>query len=419
MDGLSDNYIMNNDNCRFCNNPLSQIFLDLGTTPLANSFLSESNLNNNEPFFPLQVYVCEKCYLFQLKQFKTPSEIFSNYAYFSSYSSSWLKHAENYVDMILDRFLFNENSLVIELASNDGYLLQFFNKKNIPVLGIEPAKNVAKIAIQNNINTMVDFFSENLAYDLKNNGKQADLIIANNVLAHVPELNDFVKGIKILLKDNGIATIEFPHLLNLIQKNQFDTIYHEHFSYFSLFTIMNIFSYHDLEIFDVEEICTHGGSLRLYVKHKNNNIFSVTNNVKIVLDKEKKSKLDDINTYKIFSNNVYLSKKKLFNFFLLCKKSNKKIIGYGAPAKGNTLLNFCKIDQTMLSYTVDKSIQKQGLYLPGTHIPIKSPEEIKKSKPDYLLILPWNLQNEIIEEMNFIREWGGKFVIPIPEVKII
>ena len=410
---------MNTDNCRFCENNLSKFFLDLGTTPLANSFINKHDLSNDELFFPLQVYVCEKCYLFQLKQFKTPNEIFSNYAYFSSYSSTWLKHAENYVDMILDRFSFNQNSLVIELASNDGYLLQYFNKKNIPVLGIEPAENIAKIAIENNINTTVDFFSENLAYNLKNNGKQADLIIANNVLAHVPELNDFVKGIKILLKDNGICTIEFPHLLNLIKKNQFDTIYHEHFSYFSLFTAMNIFSFHDLEIFDVEEISTHGGSLRLYIKHKKNSIFSTTDNVKIVLDKEKKAKLNDINTYKLFSNNVQLSKQKLNNFFISCKQSNKKIIGYGAPAKGNTLLNCCKIDSTMLPYTVDKSIEKQGLYLPGTHIPIKSPEEIKKSKPDYLLILPWNLQNEIMDEMNFIRDWGGKFVIPIPEVKII
>jgi SAM-dependent methyltransferase len=410
---------MSSDNCRFCGNDLSQIFLDLGITPLANSFLKKSNLNNHESFLPLQVYVCEKCYLFQLKQFKSPVEIFSNYAYFSSYSSSWLKHAENYVEMILNRFSLDENSLVVELASNDGYLLQYFNKKNIPVLGIEPAENVAKIAIKNNIDTTIDFFSESLANNLKNNKKQADLIIANNVLAHVPELNDFVKGIKILLSDKGIATIEFPHLLNLIEKNQFDTIYHEHFSYFSLFTVKNIFSFHELEIFDVEELSTHGGSLRLYVKHQQNDFFSTTDNVKIILDKEKEAKLDDINTYEIFSNNVYLAKKKLNDFFLSCKQSNKKIIGYGAPAKGNTLLNFCKIDKNMLLYTVDKSTQKQGLYLPGTHIPIKSPEEIKKSKPDYLLILPWNLQNEIMDEMNFIRDWGGKFVIPIPEVKIL
>ena len=276
-----------------------------------------------------------------------------------------------------------------------------------------------KLQLKMILTQTIDFFSENLAHNLKNNKKQADLIIANNVLAHVPELNDFIKGIKILLKDNGIATIEFPHLLNLIEKNQFDTIYHEHFSYFSLFTVMNIFSSHDLEIFDVEELSTHGGSLRLYIKHQKNNLFPITNNVKIILGKEKDAKLDDINTYKIFSNKVYLSKQKLNNFFLSCKQSNKKIIGYGAPAKGNTLLNFCKIDSTMLPFTVDKSIQKQGLYLPGTHIPIKSPEEIKKSKPDYLLILPWNLQNEIMDEMDFIRDWGGKFVVPIPEVEII
>ena len=408
---------MTNETCRFCNSILNPIFLDLGKTPLANSFLSESDLQKDEPFFPLQVYVCNECYLVQLKQFKTPDEIFSEYAYFSSYSM--LEHAENYVEMILKRFHFNENSLVVELASNDGYLLQYFKKKQIPFLGIEPAENVAKSAIKNDIPTIIDFFSEDLAINLKNDGKQTDLIIANNVLAHVPELNKFVKGIKILLKDNGIATIEFPHLLNLIEKNQFDTIYHEHFSYFSLFTAMKVFSHHNLEIFDVEEISTHGGSLRLYVKHTINNHLSITSNVKMILNKEQEYGLDDINTYNNFSKRVMEVKGKLREFLLASKKTGKKVIGYGAPAKGNTLLNFCKIDQSMLSYTVDKSIQKQGLYLPGTHIPIKSPEEIKKSKPDYLLILPWNLQEEIMTEMSFIREWGGKFIIPIPEVHVI
>ena len=408
---------MKNETCRFCNSILDPIFLDLGKTPLANSFLSESDLQKDEPFFPLQVYVCNECYLVQLKQFKTPDEIFSEYAYFSSYSM--LEHAENYVEMILKRFHFNENSLVVELASNDGYLLQYFKKKQIPFLGIEPAENVAKSAIKNDIPTIIDFFSEDLAINLKNDGKQTDLIIANNVLAHVPELNKFVKGIKILLKDNGIATIEFPHLLNLIEKNQFDTIYHEHFSYFSLFTAMKVFSHHNLEIFDVEEISTHGGSLRLYVKHTINNHLSITSNVKMILNKEQEYGLDDINTYNNFSKRVMEVKGKLREFLLASKKTGKKVIGYGAPAKGNTLLNFCKIDQSMLSYTVDKSIQKQGLYLPGTHIPIKSPEEIKKSKPDYLLILPWNLQEEIMTEMSFIREWGGKFIIPIPEVHVI
>jgi SAM-dependent methyltransferase len=393
--------------------------LDLGKTPLANSFLSESDLQKDEQFFPLEVYVCNECYLVQLKQFKTPNEIFSEYAYFSSYSSSFLKHVENYVEMILKRFNFNKSSLVVELASNDGYLLQYFKKKQIPVLGIEPAENVAKSAIKNSIPTIIDFFSEGLATNLKNDGKQTDLIIANNVLAHVPELNKFVKGIKILLKDNGIATIEFPHLLNLIEKNQFDTIYHEHFSYFSLFTAMKVFSYHNLEVFDVEEIPTHGGSLRLYVKHTTNNHLSVTSNVKMILDKEHRYGLDDIITYKNFSNRVIEVKEKLYEFLLASKKSGKKVVGYGAPAKGNTLLNFCKIDQSMLPYTVDKSVYKQGLYLPGTHIPIMSLEEIKKSKPKYLLILPWNLQEEIVTEMSFIREWGGKFIIPIPKIQVI
>lgn len=405
--------------CRFCGSILNQVFLDLGETPLANSFLSKFDLQKNEPFFPLQVYVCNQCYLVQLKQFKTPKEIFSKYAYFSSYSSLWLKHAEKYVEMITKRFHYNSNSLVIELASNDGYLLQYFKKKQIPVLGIEPAENVAEEAKNRGIPTIINFFSEDLAIKLKNEGRQADLIVANNVLAHVPELNKFVKGIKILLKDNGIATIEFPHLLNLIEKNQFDTIYHEHFSYFSLFTAMKVFFHHNLQIFDVDEIPTHGGSLRLYVKHTTNNYLKITSNVKVILDKERKYGLNDINTYKNFSKRVIQVKEKLCEFLLEAKKSGKKVVGYGAPAKGNTLLNFCNINVDLLSYTVDKNIHKQELYLPGTHIPIKHPEEIKKTMPDYLLILPWNLQDEIMSEMSFIRKWGGKFVIPIPEVKVI
>jgi len=410
---------MKNSICRFCNSTLSQIFLDLGKTPLANSFLNESDLKKNESTIPLIAYVCEKCYLVQLNESGSPNEIFSNYAYFSSYSTTWLKHAEAYVEMMLKRFHFSEESLIIELASNDGYLLQYFKKKEIPVLGIEPAENVAEFAIKNGINTKIDFFTKDLALNLKNENKQADLIVANNVLAHVPELNNFVHGIKLLLKDNGLATIEFPHLLNLIEKNQFDTIYHEHFSYFSLMTAVAVFKHHGLEIFDVEELSTHGGSLRLFVKHENNHHLPITSKIKNIIDKEHKAGLDNIDLYTNFSAPVEKIKKDLRDFLQDCKKNNKQVIGYGAPAKGNTLLNFCNIDKNLLSYTVDKNIHKQGKYLPGVHIPIKSSEEIKKTKPDFVLILPWNIQNEIIEEVDYIRDWGGKFVVPIPEVKIL
>lgn len=410
---------MNNTRCRFCNSLLKHDFLDLGKTPLANSFLTKSELEKFEPIFPLRVYVCEQCFLVQLQQFESPENIFSNYAYFSSYSSSWLKHAESYTEKILKEFCFNENSLIVELASNDGYLLQYFQKKNIPILGIEPAKNIAEVAIKNNIPTIIDFFSESLATKLKKEGKQADLIIANNVLAHVPDLNNFIKGIKILLKDDGIVTIEFPHLLNLIQKNQFDTIYHEHFSYFSLLTTLKIFSYHNLEIFDVDEISTHGGSLRIYIKHPSNIFLKKTKNIQKILLDEQKFGLDKIDNYKYFTNNVSQIKNDLRNFLKEVQANSKIVVGYGAPAKGNTLLNYCKIATNLLSFTVDKNTHKQGLYLPGSHIPIKSIDEIKNVKPDYLLILPWNLKDEIISEMNFIRNWGGKFVIPIPRLEII
>ena len=410
---------MKKDFCRLCGTVFNHIFIDLGNTPLANSFLNEQELQKNEFTIPLVAYVCENCFLVQLKESSSPREIFSDYAYFSSYSTSWLKHAENYVEMMLDRFHFNKKSLVIELASNDGYLLQYFNQRKINVLGIEPAANVAKVAIKNGINTKIDFFTKDLALNLKNDQKQADLIVANNVLAHVPELNNFVNGIKILLKNDGLATFEFPHLLNLIKENQFDTIYHEHFSYFSLMTVITLFKNHGLEIFDVEELSTHGGSLRLFVKHENNNNFMPTENIKNILDKEIEAGLNNLDTYTSFSISVEKIKKDLSDFIIKCKKNEKKIVCYGAPAKGNTLLNFCNIDKTLISYVVDKNIHKQGKYLPGIHLPIKSPNEITKSKPDYLLILPWNLQNEIMEEMNFIREWGGKFVIPIPEVKIL
>lgn len=409
---------MKPQNCKFCSSSLDVIFVDLGMSPLANSFLNQEMLNKKEPFYPLRAYICSKCFLVQLEEFERPENIFTNYVYFSSFSESWLKHAEKYVDLVTTRFGFNHNSQVVEIASNDGYLLQFFKRKNIPVLGIEPASNIAKVARNKGISTIEKFFGTQLATELIEIGKSADLLIGNNVLAHVPNLNDFVSGLKILLKLEGIVTMEFPHLLRLIQQNQFDTIYHEHFSYFSLMVTQKVFAAHKLEIFDVEELPTHGGSLRIYVKHEENNTIDKTKNVSNIIQKEKKFGLDDISTYTDFSRIVKLAKQKLREFLFTAKKENKKVVGYGAPAKGNTLLNYCEVGVDLIEYTVDRSPYKQKLYLPGTHIPVKNPEIIRETKPDYVLILPWNLREEIIEQLNYIRKWNGKFVVPIPEVKI-
>ena len=406
-------------NCRFCNKVLTNIFADLGTSPLSNAFLTKEMLSNLEKIYPLCAYVCDNCFLVQIPEFEKPENIFEDYLYFSSYSSTWLHHAENYVNLITTRFGFNKNSQIIEIASNDGYLLQYFKKKNIPVLGIEPAVNVAKVSKEKGIPTLTKFFSVNTANELKKENKLADLIIGNNVLAHVPNLNDFVRGLKILLKPNGIITMEFPHLLQLIQQNQFDTIYHEHFSYFSFLVVQKIFSSHQLTVFDVDEIPTHGGSLRIYVKHLECIDITISERVDILLKKEKQYGLENISTYINFIKNVEGVKKKLQEFFIYAKKSGKKIVCYGAAAKGNTLLNYCKIGDNFIDYVVDQNPYKQGLFLPGTHIPIKNPDEIQKTKPDYLIIIPWNLKGEIMEQMKCIRDWGGKFVIPIPELEII
>ncbi len=406
-------------NCRFCNEPVTNIFVDLGISPLSNAFLKKEMLNGVEKKFPLCVYVCDNCFLVQLPEFEKPENIFKNYAYFSSYSSTWLEHAENYVNMIIKKFNFNEKSTVIEIASNDGYLLQFFKKKNIPILGIEPAVNVAKVAKEKGIPTITKFFGVNTANELKKENKLSDLIIGNNVLAHVPNLNDFVKGLKILLKSTGIITLEFPHILQLIEKNQFDTIYHEHFSYLSLSTVKQIFEFHNIIIFDVEEIPTHGGSLRIYAKHKINKNFEIKNSVNDLLEKEKEFGLLNLSFYLEFSRKVELVKKELIEFFNNTKQNGKKIVCYGAAAKGNTLLNYCGIGKENIEYVVDINSYKQGLYLPGSHLHIKKPEEIKKDKPDFILILPWNIKEEIMKDMSFIHDWNGKFVIPIPKVMII
>jgi 2-polyprenyl-3-methyl-5-hydroxy-6-metoxy-1,4-benzoquinol methylase len=410
--------IMKMQRCRFCDTELKQVFVDLGMSPLANSFLSLDMLDRKENFYPLRVFVCNHCLLVQLEEFESAEKIFTDYAYFSSYSDTWLTHAENYVNMIISRFNFNNKNQIVEIASNDGYLLQFFKKKGIPILGIEPAKNVAKVAEEKGIPTITKFFGTKTAEELVSTGKQASLLLGNNVLAHVPNLNDFVLGMKILLKPEGIITMEFPHLLKLIQQIQFDTIYHEHFSYFSLFVVQKIFSRHDLVIFDVDELPTHGGSLRIYAKHVENNTLEVGENVNKVLKKEEVFGLVDISLYENFQKKVDTVKQDVCYFVTKSKKENKKIVCYGAPAKGNTLLNFCNIGTTFIDYTVDRNPHKQGLYLPGTHIPIKSPEKILETKPDYLIILPWNLKEEIMSQMSYIRNWNGKFVVLIPEVKI-
>ena len=404
--------------CRFCNSNLSKIFADLGDSPLANSYLKEGDFVN-EKFYPLCTYLCENCFLVQLDEIETPENIFSEYAYFSSFSTSWLKHAKDYVDMIIPKLSLDENSLVIEIASNDGYLLQNFTGKHIPVMGIEPAQNIAKSAIEKNIPTLIKFFDSHLAKDLVSKKKTADLIIGNNVFAHVPCLNDFVIGLKILLKPNGVITLEFPHLLQLMQNNQFDTIYHEHFSYFSLITAKKIFEYHGLKIFDVEELSTHGGSLRLYITHFDNNQINKSTEVDLIIEKEKKFGLTQINTYENFSKNIIQIKINLLNFIEKAKKNSKTLVCYGAPAKGNTLLNYCGLSKTQIDYTVDKNPSKQNLFLPGTHIPIFSPEKIKETKPDFILILPWNLQEEILNELNYVKSWGCQFIISIPEVKVL
>lgn len=404
--------------CRLCDAELKDTFVDLGMSPLANAYIHPKDIQNREKFYPLHTYVCAKCFLVQLDKFESPEEIFSDYAYFSSFSDSWLKHAENYVEMMIKQFKFNSNSQVIEIASNDGYLLQYFKKEGVPVLGIEPAKNIATEARKKGIPTKSEFFGAKLADELINENIQADLLIGNNVIAHVHNLNDFVLGMKKILGPEGIITMEFPHLLRLIEENQFDTIYHEHFSYLSLITVKQVFQKHGLTIFDVEELSTHGGSLRIYAKHIQDNTKNISQNVSYVVNKEIQLGLDKIQTYKEFSEQVKMTKRNTLSFLINLKNEGKQIVGYGAPAKGNTLLNYCGIGTDFLDYTVDISPHKQGLYLPGTHIHIFSPDKIKETKPDYVVILPWNIKDEIMEQMSFIKEWGGKFVTLIPSVEV-
>lgn len=405
--------------CRFCSKPLKHKFADLGKTPFANAYLDEKQLKKMEPFFPLQAYVCEYCFLVQLEEFETPQNIFGDYAYFSSYSDSFLQHAKDYTNMMLDRFEFDESNFIVEIASNDGYLLTNFVKKNIPVLGIEPAENIAEVAEKKGVPSLVRFFGKDLAKELKNENKQADLIIGNNVLAHVPDLNDFVSGLKILLKPNGVITIEFPHLMHLINDNLFDTIYHEHFSYFSFLTVEKVFREHGLELFDVEEIATHGGSLRIYGKHEDDSSKRISERVKRLRSREINLGYNEVAIYKEFNDRVRNIKRHILQFLIELKNQDKSIVGYGAPAKANTLFNYCGIRSDFIDYIVDRSPHKQGSYLPGTYLPIYDPEKISDTKPDYIFILPWNLKDEIISQLDFVREWNGKFFTVLPEITVI
>jgi SAM-dependent methyltransferase len=405
--------------CRFCGNNLSHTVVDLGMSPLCESYVSANQLNQMEPFYPLHVYVCDNCFLVQLEQYVSPQEIFTEYAYFSSYSSDWLKHAERYTKKMISELNLNEKSHVVELASNDGYLLQYFVKSGIPVMGIEPAENVAKAAEEKKVPTLVEFFGEELAERLADDNKKADLLLGNNVLAQVPDINDFVAGMKIMLKPEGVITMEFPHLSCLIAENQFDTIYHEHFSYFSLYAVEKIFAHHGIVLFDVEKLSTHGGSLRIYGRHLEDHGKKLSDRYKNLMEEELEAGVDKLDYYRSFGRQVIETKHKLLDFLIDAKRKGKRIAGYGAPGKGNTLLNYCGIREDFIDFTVDRNPYKQGKFLPGTHIPIHSPERIDETRPDYILILPWNFKEEIMQQMAHIKDWGAKFIIPIPEVQVI
>jgi SAM-dependent methyltransferase len=394
------------------------VFADLGTSPLANSYLPPERVNTMEPFYPLRALVCGECFLVQLEEFETPEAIFSDYAYFSSYSSSWIEHSRRYSEQMVERLGLNGDSHVVEIASNDGYLLQFFHERQIPVLGIEPAANVAKVALQKGIPTLVEFFGVQTASSLAGESS-ADLLLGNNVLAHVPDLNDFVAGMKVLLKPDGVITMEFPHLMRLMADNQWDTIYHEHFSYFSFLTVSRVFEAHGLRLFDVQELPTHGGSLRIFGAHADDPDKPETDAARELRERERAAGLESLDTYLGYGRRVEADKRQILSFLIDLKQQGLSIVGYGAPAKGNTLLNYCGLRQDFIDYTCDLNPHKQGHFLPGSHIPIRSPEAILEDKPDVVLILPWNLKDEIVEQLSFIREWGGRFAARTPELTLL
>ena len=411
---------MSNLNCRVCGAGLNDVFVDLGMSPIANDYVASENANAMEPFYPLCVYVCTDCWLVQLPAAQSADNIFrDDYAYFSSVSRSWVEHARRYVEMMVSRFGFGPDHSVVEVASNDGYLLQFFKQREIPVLGIEPCGNVAAAAKEVGIPTITRFFGKELAAELVADREQPDLVIGNNVLAHVPDLNDFVGGLKMLLAETGVITMEFPHLVRLIEKNQFDTIYHEHFSYFSLHSVLNVFRLHGIRIFDVEELGTHGGSLRIFACHEGDPGKPATEAVHALHERELQSGIDQLPTYKTFEDKVHQTKRELLKFLIAAKEAGKRVAAYGAPAKGNTLLNYAGVRTDLVEYTVDRAPSKQGTLLPGTRIPVYEPERILETRPDYVLILPWNIKDEIVSSMSAVRDWGGRFVVPIPEVRIL
>jgi 2-polyprenyl-3-methyl-5-hydroxy-6-metoxy-1,4-benzoquinol methylase len=407
--------------CQFCKTPLTHVMCDLGMSPLANSYVRFADANLAEKLYPLKVWICEECLLSQLESFESPDAIFSDYLYFSSFSTSWVEHARRYCEMMTERFGLNAGSQVMEIASNDGYLLQHFKAKGIPVLGIEPAANVAKVAEAKGIPSVVKFFGVATASELVAEGRSADLLLGNNVLAHVPDLNDFVGGLKIALKPSGVITFEFPHLQRLIEFNQFDTVYHEHFSYLSFLAVEKIFASHGLTLFDVEEVPTHGGSLRIFARHTDSAdaLLATTNRVEAMRNQEIEFGLKKMDTYLSFGEKVKRTKRKLLNFLIEAEEAGKTVVGYGAAAKGVTLLNYCGVGNDFIDYVTDKSPYKQGHYMPGVRIPIYGPEMIFETKPDYVLILPWNLKKEISAELSAIRDWGGKFVVAIPEVTVL
>jgi SAM-dependent methyltransferase len=407
-------------NCRFCKTPLEHVFIDLVNSPASNSFLTREQLNEPETFYPLKVYTCPACFLVQIDEYKKSDAIFDNdYVYFSSFSTSWLAHAKRYVDKMTERFSLNKESQVIEIASNDGYLLQYFLEKQLSVLGIEPTANTAAVAIEKGIPSITRFFGTELARELVEQGTTADLLLGNNVLAHVPDIVDFVAGMKIILKPTGVITMEFPHLLNLIEQNQFDTIYHEHFSYLSFHTVSQIFAAQGMVMFDVDEIPTHGGSLRIYAKHVDDATLPISDNVAALLKKEEEKGLTTLDYYAGFQNKAEQIKLKLLRFLIDQKEAGKSVAAYGAAAKGNTLLNFCGVKHDLIEYVVDANPAKQNKFLPASHIPVVDEDMLKASKPDYVLILPWNLRDEITKQLAYIRDWDGQFVVAIPELTIL
>ena len=410
---------MSASKCRFCASPLDHTLIDLGMSPLCQSQIAPDELDSMEPFYPLKAMVCGTCHLVQLDEFATPDEIFTEYAYFSSYADSWVQHAKQYCDSMRQRLGLDGSSLVTEIASNDGYLLQHFVAAGIPVLGIEPAANVAAVAIEKGIRTEVRFLGEQTGAAIAQQYGKADLVLGNNVLAHVPDLNDFILGIRNLMAPHATLTMEFPHLQNLIEQNQYDTIYHEHFSYYSFLAVNGIFEHHGIRLFDVEELPTHGGSLRIYGCHADNSDRPPTERAAALLERERRLGYDGTAVYDDFRARVEKSKRDLLRFLSDAKEAGKSVVGYGAPGKGNTLLNYCGIRTDFLDYTVDRNPYKQGHYTPGTRIPILDPAVIRETRPDYVLILPWNLRTEIAEQHAYIRDWGGRFVVPIPEVRVL